>query len=99
MSCGPAMIWFIQVCVFFESLAECSLVSPMYVWLQSMSRDVIDGSTLVLFRCFDFRVIFVDPSSRIWVHRSRKGRLLSFSGLMVNLMCGSIPSTLSSKVS
>ena len=29
MSCGLAMIsyscWFIQVCVFFESLAECSL--------------------------------------------------------------------------
>ena len=29
MSCGPAMIsyscWFVQVCVFFESLAECSL--------------------------------------------------------------------------
>ena len=29
VSCGPAMVsyscWFIQVCVFFESLAECSL--------------------------------------------------------------------------
>ena len=31
VSCGPTMIsyscWFIQVCVFFESLAECSLGS------------------------------------------------------------------------
>ena len=35
-------------------------------------------------------VIFVDPSSRIWVHRSRKGSLLSFSDSIVNLMCGSM---------
>ena len=46
VSCGPAMIsysyWYIQV--FFKSLA--------------VTRDVIDCSTLVFFRCFVFKVYY-----------------------------------------
>ena len=63
MSCGPAMIsyscLFVQVCVFFESLAECSL-GFTYVCVAAVdsTRDVIDGYTLVFFRCFVFRVYY-----------------------------------------
>ena len=35
--------------MFFESLAECSLC-------MCVTRDVIDGSTSVFFRCYVFRV-------------------------------------------
>ena len=63
MSCGPAMIsyscWFIQVCVFFESLAECSLgFTYARVADVDVTRDVIDGSTLLFFGCFVFRVYY-----------------------------------------
>ena len=52
MSCGPAMIsyscWFIQVCVFFEYLGECSLgFTYVCVAAIDVTCDVIDGSTLV----------------------------------------------------
>ena len=51
MSCGPAMIsyscWFIQVCVFFEYLAEC--FTYVCVAAVDVTRDVIDVSTLVFF--------------------------------------------------
>ena len=42
--------------------------------------------------CAGFRYVIslVDPSFRIWVHRSRKGNVLSFSGSMVNFMYGSV---------
>ena len=57
MTCGPAMIsyscWFVQVCVFFESLAECSLTfTYVCVAAVDVTRDVIYGSTLVFFGCF-----------------------------------------------
>ena len=61
--CGPAMISyscsFIQVCVFFESLAECSL-GFCYVCVAAVdvTCDVIDGSTLVFFRRSVFRVYY-----------------------------------------
>ena len=59
MSCGPAMIsyscWFVQVCVFFESLAECSLgFTYVCVAAVDVTGDVVDGSTLVFSRCFGF---------------------------------------------
>ena len=46
--------WFIQVCVFCESLAECSLgFTYVCVAAVDVTCDVIDGSTLVMiFRCF-----------------------------------------------
>ena len=42
----------------------------------------------VLASCTGFRYVIglEDSSSRISVHRSRKGSLLSFSGSMVNVM-------------
>ena len=51
--------WFIQVCVLFESLAECSL-SFTYVCVAAVdvTLDVIDGSTLVFFTCSVFRVYY-----------------------------------------
>ena len=63
VSCGPAMVsysfWFIQVCVFFESLAEFSLgFTYVCVAVVDVTRDVIDDSTLVFFRCFVFRVYY-----------------------------------------
>ena len=63
VSCGPAMIsycgCFIQVCMFFESLAECSLgFTYVCVAAVDITRDVIDGSTLVFFRCSVFRVYY-----------------------------------------
>ena len=75
VSCGPEMIsyscWFIQVCVFFESLAEWSL-SFTYVCVAAVdvTRDVIDGSTLVFFRCFVFRVYYhrAEGVRRLVVH-------------------------------
>ena len=42
------LLWFIQVCVFFESLAECSLgFTYVSVAAVGVTRDVIDGSTHV----------------------------------------------------
>ena len=75
MSCGPAMIsyscWFVHVCVFFESLAECFL-SFTYVCVAAVdvTRDVIDGSTLVFFVCFVFRVYYhrAEGVRRLVVH-------------------------------
>ena len=61
VSCGPAMIsyscWFVQFCVFFE----CSL-SFTYVCVAAVdvTRDVIDGSTLVFFGCFVFGVSIIE---------------------------------------
>ena len=45
--------------MFFESLAECSL-SFTYVCVAAVdvTRDAIDGPTLVFFRCFVFRVSY-----------------------------------------
>ena len=45
--------------MFFESLAECFL-SFTYVCVAAVdvTRDVIDGSTLVFFGCFVFRVYY-----------------------------------------
>ena len=56
-TCDPAMVsyscLFIQVCVFFESLAECSFgFNYVCVADVDVTRDVIDGSTLVFFWCF-----------------------------------------------
>ena len=67
MSCGLTMIsyscWFIQVCMFFESLSECSLgFTYVCVAAVDVTHDVIDGSTLVYFRCFVFREL-VPPTS------------------------------------
>ena len=45
--------------MFFESLAECSLgFTYVCVAAVDVTRDVIDGSTLVFFRCFVFRVYY-----------------------------------------
>ena len=45
--------WFIQVCVFFESLAECSLgFTYVSVAAVDVTRDVIDGFTHVLLGVF-----------------------------------------------
>ena len=45
--------------MFFESLAECSL-GFIYVCVAAVdvTCDVVDGSTLVFFRCFVFRVYY-----------------------------------------
>ena len=45
--------------MFFESLAECSL-SFTYVCVAAVdvTRDVVDGSTLVFFGCFVFGVYY-----------------------------------------
>ena len=56
--------------MFFESLAECSLGFP-YVCVAAVdvTRDVLDGSTLVFFRCFVFRVYYiVDDGSKRRTH-------------------------------
>ena len=45
--------------LFFESLAECSLgFINVCVAAVDVTRDVVDGSTLVFFRCFVFRVYY-----------------------------------------
>ena len=45
--------------MFFESLAECSLgFTYVCVAAVDVTRDVIDGSTLVFFGCFVFRVYY-----------------------------------------
>ena len=45
--------------MFFESLAESSLgFTYVCVAAVDVTRDVIDGSTLVFFRCFVFRVYY-----------------------------------------
>ena len=52
--------------MFFESLAECSL-GFTYV---DVTRDVIDGSTLVFLRCFVLRVYYhrVEGVHQLVVH-------------------------------
>ena len=59
--------WFIQVCAFFESLAECSL-GFTYVCVAAV--DVIDGPTLVFLRSFVFRVYYhrAEGVRRLVVH-------------------------------
>ena len=63
--------WFIQVCVLFESLAERSL-GFTYVCVAGVdvTRDVVDGSTLVFFGCFVFRVYYhrAEGVRRLVVH-------------------------------
>ena len=63
--------WFIQVSVFFESLAECSL-SFTYVCVAAVdvTRDVVDDSTLVFFGCFVFGVYYhrTEGVRRLVVH-------------------------------
>ena len=45
--------------MFFESLAGCSLgFTYVYMAVLDVTRDVIDGSTLVFFRCSVFRVYY-----------------------------------------
>ena len=45
--------------MFFEPLAECSLgYTYVCVAAVDVTRDVIDGFTLVFFRCFVFRVYY-----------------------------------------
>ena len=45
--------------MFFGSLAECSLgFTNVCVAAVDFIHDVIDGSTLVFFRCFVFRVYY-----------------------------------------
>ena len=57
--------------MFFEYLAECSL-SFTYVCVAAVdvTRDVIDGSTLVVFGCFVFGVYYHRAESvrRLVVH-------------------------------
>ena len=45
--------------MFFESLAECSLgFTYVCVAVVDVTRNVTDGSTLVFFRCFVYRVYY-----------------------------------------
>ena len=45
--------------MFFESLAECSLgFTYVCVAAVNVTHDVIDGSTLVFFKCSIFRVYY-----------------------------------------
>ena len=82
MSCGPAVIsyscWFIQVCVFL-SLPECSLDFTYHVCVAAVdvTRDVIDGSTLVFFGCFVFRVYYhgVEGVCQLVVHVVNQAKL------------------------
>ena len=57
--------------MFFESLAECSL-SFTYVCEAAVdvTRDVVDGSTLVFFGCFVFGVYYhrAEGVRRLVVH-------------------------------
>ena len=57
--------------MFFESLAECSLgLTNVCVAAVDVTRDVIDGSTLVFFRCSVFRVYYhrAEGVHRLVVH-------------------------------
>ena len=57
--------------MFFESLAECSHgFTYVCVAAVDVTRDVIDCSTLVFFRCFVFRVYYhrVEGVRRLVVH-------------------------------
>ena len=57
--------------MFFESLAECSLgFTYVCVAAVDVTSDVIDGSTLVFFRCFDFRAYYhrAEGVRRLVVH-------------------------------
>ena len=57
--------------MFFESLAECSLgFTYVCVAAVDVTRDVIDGSTLMFFRCFVFRVYYhrAEGVRRLVVH-------------------------------
>ena len=74
-SCDPVVVsycyWFIQVCVFFTSLAEWSLgFTYVCVAAVDVTRGVVDGSTLVFFRCFVFRVYYhrAEGVRRFMVH-------------------------------
>ena len=53
--------------MFFESLAECSLG---FTYVCVAARVVIDGSTLVFFWCFVFRVYYhrAEGVRRLVVH-------------------------------
>ena len=60
-----------QVCVFFESLAKCSLgFTYVCVAADDVTRDVVDGSTSVFFRCFVFKVYYyrAEGVRRLVVH-------------------------------
>ena len=63
--------------MFFESLAECSL-SFTYVCVAAVNvtRDVIDGSTLVFFGCFVFGVYYhrAEGVRRLVVHVYKSGQ-------------------------
>ena len=51
--------WFIHVCMFLESLAECYLgFTNVCVAAVNVPCDVINGSTLVFFWCSVFRVYY-----------------------------------------
>ena len=55
----------------FESLAEYSLgFTYVCVAAVDVTRDVVDGSTLVFFRCFVFRMYYhrADGVPRLVVH-------------------------------
>ena len=57
--------------MFFESLAECSLgFTYGCVAAVDVMRDVIDGSTLVFFRCFVCKVYYhrAEGVRRLVVH-------------------------------
>ena len=57
--------------MFFESLAEGALgYTYLCVAAVNVTRDVIDGSTLVFFRCVVFRVYYHRPEGvrRLVVH-------------------------------
>ena len=51
----------------FESLTECFLgFTFVCVAAVDVTRDVVDGSTLVFFWCYVFRVYTVLPSSTVY---------------------------------
>ena len=57
--------------MFFESLAECSLgFTYVCVAAVDVTRDVVDGSTLLLFRYFVFGVYYhrAEGVRRLFVH-------------------------------
>ena len=63
VSCGPTTVsyscWFVQVCVFFEPLTEWSLgFTYVCVAAVDVTRDVVDGSTLVFFWCFVYWMLY-----------------------------------------
>ena len=56
--------------MFFESLAECSLGFTYVCVTVDVTRDDINGSTLVFFSCFVFRVYYhrAEGVRRLVVH-------------------------------